>query len=69
MNLQTAFLILRMELTLSDEGRGVDDPQPEDSAILAEALRLAGHLIEPVYLYHADLITLDRYRELAGGPR
>lgn len=49
MNLETASLILRMEISLHGEGLGPDDPQPEDNALIREAFRLAGHLVHPVY--------------------
>lgn len=60
MNLETASLILRMEISLYGEGIGPDDPQPEDDALIREAFRVAGHLVPPVYR-----ALFDRF----GGPR
>ena len=69
MNLETASLILRMQIALIDEGIGPHNPQPGDETLVQEAVRLADHLISPASLHYADLITLDRYHELTGAPR
>lgn len=61
MNLETAFLILRMEIALADEGVGPHDPQPTDPDLIAEAVKVAGHLIEPVILHYTGLITDAEY--------
>lgn len=68
MKIETASLILRMHIALAGEGIGPDDPEPEDEAILAEALRRAGHLLGPHALRTGNLITRDELiHRLAGG--
>jgi hypothetical protein len=61
-----ASLIIRMHLALTDEGigpkhpteTGGSDPAAEDSAVLAEAVRVAGHLFHPHWeLWESGLVS------------
>jgi hypothetical protein len=54
---QEASLIIRMEMALADEGIGAKNPSPEDSIVIATALKVAGHLFDEHYdLWEAGLI-------------
>lgn len=46
---QEASLIIRMDMALAEEGIGVRNPAPEDTAVYETALRVAGHLFDEHY--------------------
>jgi hypothetical protein len=59
MDIPTASLILRQHMRLIDEGVGPRDPQPHDAAVLAEAVRRAGHMYTTAQLHDFRLVDED----------
>jgi hypothetical protein len=69
MKIETASLIIRLELSLAENGANFRGPEePADTDVIAKAVQVAGHLFHPHDLALYGLVTSDELiHRLAGG--
>lgn len=64
MNVNVASFLIRCQIAMVDEGIGPRDAVPQDRAVLAEAVEVAGHLFDEHELWDVGIIDDDQHDRL-----